>query len=432
MLRTILLGAGVFSALIAILIFSGKLPVGNTAQKATGEVVVWGTIDETQMNTIVQQFNAQAQTYRITYREVPDAQFSKKLTDALADGTGPDLIIAPHQQILANASRIYPFPAASLSQKAFTDLYVDGASLFYTQAGALALPITIDPLVLFYNRRMLSKHGIVNPPQYWDELVTMAPQLTLQNAQRIFVESAISLGAPNTPYSKDILMSTVMQLGQTPVLSQLRADGVYGQKVLANTPVKEGGEVLPLTTAARFFSQFADPSKPTYTWSQYQGNAVDQFLAEKLAMYIGYASEFSTLTSRNPTEEIGMTYLPQTKGYNTFALTGNMYGIAALKTTKNAVTALTVEGQFAGAVIGPQIALAANATPALRQYAANQSISDVIRRSMLVARPWYDSFPTESSNLTASLFIDILSGRLGPTDAVNGFVSRLQDLYTPY
>jgi ABC-type glycerol-3-phosphate transport system substrate-binding protein len=432
MLRTILLGAGVFSALIAILIFSGKLPVGNKKVQATGEVAIWGTIDEGQMNGVVQQFNSEARTYRVTYREIPEAQFSKKLTDALADGTGPDLIIAPHQYILANASRLYPFPSTSLSQDAYSSLYVDGASVFYTLSGALALPITIDPLVLFYNRRSLSKHGIVNPPQYWGELVTMAPQLTLQNSQGMFMESAISLGAPNTPYSKDIVMSAVMQLGQTPVLLQPKGDGTLTESVLANTPVTQGGAVFPLTSVARFFSEFSDPSKPTYTWSQYQGNAVDQFLAEKLAMYIGYASELSTLKSRNPTADIGMTFLPQTKDYKTFALTGNIYGIAALKTTKNPVTALTVESQFAGGTIAPTIAGIVGATPAIRAYATNQNISEVIRKSMLVARPWFDSFPVESANLTASMFSDILSGRVGPSDAAGTFVSRLQDLYTPY
>ncbi len=431
MLRNILLGAGVFAALLSILIFSGKLPIGNKSEQAKGEVQLWGTIDETLMNKIVQEFNPKATSYRVAYKEIPASQFNQILLEALANGTGPDLIIAPHQLILANADRTYPFPVASFSEKVYKDMYVDGASIFFTPQGALALPVSVDPLVLFYNRTLFSKHGLVSPPTYWDELVNMAPKLTLQDNRGQFIESAISLGAPNTPYAKDILMATVEQLGQTPVLKQYGNNGAPLLFMMANTPVTKDGEVFPLATAARFFTQFSDPTKNTYTWSQYGGVAVDQFLAEKMAMYIGYASELPTLRSQNPKADIEMSFLPQTRGYNTFATVGQMYGIATLKTSKNIVTALTVESQFAGTGIAPAIASLYGATPALRAYASAQGVSEVITRSMLVAHPWYDSFSVQSTNLAASMFADIINGRVGPADAAATFVSRLQDLYTP-
>jgi len=431
MLRNILLGLGVFAALFSVLIFSGKLPIGNKSEAAKGEVQLWGTIDEVLMNKVVQEFNPKATTYRVVYREIPQSQFNQVLLESLANGTAPDLIIAPQQIILSNLSRLYPFPISSISEKAYKDMYVDGASLFFTPQGAMALPVSIDPLVLFYNRTLFSKHGIVNPPSHWDELVNMVPLLTITNSQGQFVESAISLGAPNTPYAKEILMATTMQLGQTPVLRQYRNDGALLFSVTANSPTTEGGEVLPFATAVRFFSQFADPTKNSYTWSQYGGNALDQFLAEKLAMYVGFSSELSTIRARNPKADIEMSYLPQTRGYNTFATTGQMYGIATLRTSQNLVTSLTVESQFASAGVSPAIAAILGTVPALRQYATTQGLSEVISRSMLVARPWYDSFPTESMNLTATMFSDILSGRMGPADAAAAFVSRLQDLYTP-
>ena len=104
MLSKILLGIGVFSAFFAILIFSGKIPgIGNKEDAPKGEVVLWGTFPETQMNAVVQQFNPQAKTYRITYREVSEKDFSRALLEALANGTGPDLILAPY---LINIKRV--------------------------------------------------------------------------------------------------------------------------------------------------------------------------------------------------------------------------------------------------------------------------------------------------------------------------------------
>lgn len=430
-LRNILLGLGVFAALFSVLIFSGKLPIGNKDQEAKGEVTLWGTLPETAMNTVIQQFNPKAQEYRVVYTEVSASQFSQRLVEALANGTGPDLIIAPHQLILANSSRLYPFPLASFSEKSYKDMYIDGASLFFTPEGAIALPVSIDPLVLFYNRTLFSKHGVINPPEYWDEVVNSSPQLTVADGRGGFAESAIALGAPNVPYAKDIMMATVNQLGQAAVLRQYRDDGAMLLTVTANMPVVEEGEVYPLATAARFFTQFSDPTKASYTWSQFAPKADDQFVAEKLAMYIGHASELKTLRARNPKADFEMSYLPQTRGYNTFVTGGQMYGIATLRSTKNPVTALTVESQFAGAGVSPAIASLMGAVPALRSYAGTQGIPDVIARSMLIARPWYDSFPVESVNLMGTMFSDIISGRLGPADAAATFVSRLQDLYTP-
>ena len=66
MLRNILLGLGVFAALFSVLIFSGKLPIGNQDEEAKGEVALWGTIDEVLMNKVVQEFNPKATTYRVT------------------------------------------------------------------------------------------------------------------------------------------------------------------------------------------------------------------------------------------------------------------------------------------------------------------------------------------------------------------------------
>jgi ABC-type glycerol-3-phosphate transport system substrate-binding protein len=358
--------------------------------------------------------------------------FGQKLLEALANGTGPDLILAPYQVILSQSSRLFPFPITSLGEKAYKDTYVDGATIFYGPSGAIALPVSIEPMVLFYNRTLFSKHSIINPPQYWDEVSSIVPQLTLQNSKGQFIESGISLGAPDTPYAKDIIMAIVAQLGQSPVLRQFNSMGEPYLQVTANLATTEGGNVFPLVSASRFFVQFADPTQKTYTWNQYSGNAADQFVAEKLAMYIGYSGELNTLRARNPRAEFEMAGFPQTREYNTFATGMRMYGISSLKTSKNLVVALNVEAQFAGGGISPSIAGIVGGVPALRSYAGTPGINTVMARSMLVARGWYDNFFIQSEQYVATMVSDILNNRQGVNDAANSFVSRMQDLYTPY
>ncbi len=432
MLPKILLGVGIFAAVFSVLIFSGKIPgIGPGEVKVTGSVVLWGTIPETQMNQMIQQFNLNAKTYRVDYTEVKEENFEQSLLVALANGTGPDLVMAPYQTLLAQSERIYPFPITSLGEKQFKDMYVDGASVFFGPEGALALPVSIEPMVLFYNRTLFSKHGIVNPPEYWDEVVSNVPKLTILNNNGQFIESGIALGAASTPYAKDILMVIVSQLGQSPVISQPSSNGGVYMNVAANEPVTRGGDVYPLSSALRYFIQFADPTQKTYSWNEYSGNAVDQFLAEKLAMYIGYSGELEVLRARNPRAEIEMTNLPQTRNLNTFATGMKMYGIATLKSSKNLTAAFTTQAQFAGGVVSPQIASMLGAVPALRAYAATPKLPAVIARGMLVARGWQDRFSGYSTTYTSSMISDVLNNRQGVTDAVNSFVARMQDLYTP-
>lgn len=197
MLRKILLGAGIVATVFSVLIFSGKISVGGKDTSAKGTVVLWGTLPETGMNSVVQQFNPKAKDYSVQYVYVPEAQFHQKLLEALANGNGPDLIIGRYQSILAERDRILPFPLANLPEKNFNDTYLDGAKALFGPEGAIGLPISIEPMVLFYNRSLLSKHGIVNPPAYWDEVASIAPQLTVKEGNR-FIETGIALGTPTS------------------------------------------------------------------------------------------------------------------------------------------------------------------------------------------------------------------------------------------
>ncbi len=429
MLRYILLGLGLFATMLSVLIFAHpELLPGHKTQVA-GEVVLWGTLPETDMNTVVQAFNPQAKTYAVRYVYVPEAQFSQKLLEALASGTGPDMIMTPYQMILSQAARIQPFPIANLGEKSFKDTYIDGATVLFSPEGALALPVSIEPMVLFYNRTLFSKHGIINPPSYWDEVTTLTPALTVRQ-NGAFLESAIDLGTPSVPYSKDIIMSIVMQLGQTPVVRVPTQTGTTFLNVEMNDPVTTGSQILPLSTVNRFFTQFGDTGQTTYTWSQNEIPASDKFVAEKLAMYIGYSGELNTLRARNPRGEFEMTTLPQTKGYNTFATGMRMYAIATLKSSKNPVVALTTEAQFSGAGVAPAISGIVGGVPALRSYAATPGLDQTVARSMLVARGWYDSHYKETDQYTATMISDIINYRYGVNDASTLYVSRLRDLYS--
>ena len=431
MFKTIIISAGILAAVLALLMFSGKISLGGGARALSGQIEVWGTLPQEQMDSLITQYNNQAKTYRIVYKFVKEDTFSNALVEALASGVGPDAIIAPYQKILEQAPKIYPFPASSFSEKDYKDTYVNGASIFWTPQGALALPVSLEPLVLFFNRTLLAKHGVVSPPAYWGDINTLAPTLTVSSPQGGFVESAIALGAyGNVPNAKDILSTVVAQLGQEMVIKQVNSEGQSSYTVTANIPVKEGGDVIPLTSVLRYYMEFSDPTKTKYTWNQFMPNAQDQFVAEKLAMYIGYFGEGKTMKERNQKVDFDATYLPQTKDYNTFVTGMRMYGFATLRVAKNPNVALKVESDFGSLNWSGQIASIIGAVPPHKAYVTQQGVPEVLRRSNLVARGWFDIKPQVSSQVFEQMIREVTSGKSDITDAVQSFVSRLQDKYT--
>lgn len=426
MLPKILLGVGIVATIFSVLIFSGKIPLGgNKDQKATGEVFIWGTLPDVDMQPIIQQFNPKVKTYTVRYKYIPEQVFEKTLIEALANGQGPDAILAPHQIILSQSDRMYPFQVA---EKYYRDMFVDGASIFLTTGGVVALPVSIEPMVLFYNRSLFSKHGVINPPATWNEVAAVTPTLTVKQGAQ-FTESAIAFGAPNVSYAKDIIMAMVAQLGQVPVLGAVNADGERYYSVQVNEPIGEKRDVFPLVAVARYFTQFADPGQINYTWSSSQGDPSDQFVGEKLAMYIGYSGEYQKLRVRNPRGDFQMTTFPQTKGYNTFSMGMRMYGIATLKTAKNLKASLAAQVEFSSIGMSSIISNVTGGVPAIRSYAATPTLDPVIAQSMLVARGWYDKFSKESTEYAVTMISDIISYRFGVNDAATLFVGRLRDLY---
>jgi ABC-type glycerol-3-phosphate transport system substrate-binding protein len=297
----ILLGVGVFAAF-------GGLGSGN----AVGPVTIWGTVDGGVMQ---QMINTMRQSDR-TFVEKSPINYEAELINAMAAGQGPDLLLLEQSSLQVFSDKIITIPYSEISQGTFINSYIDEGQLFLTSQGILALPFSIDPLVMYWNRDLFSSAGFAGAPQYWNDFLTFAPKVSSLSGLTPIKKSAVALGQwENIPNAKEILSTLFLQSGDRIVVRlPAQAGGTEGalQVVLGTRP--EGATTDPASSALRFYTEFANPNKTTYSWNRSLPSSPQMFAAGDLAVYFGFASEYASFGMRNPNLRYAVAPMPQIEG----------------------------------------------------------------------------------------------------------------------
>src|SRR3989338_1760425 len=277
-------------AIFGVLVFSGAIPIGNKNQAGgLGTVVLWGTVKSGAMSSLLEDFNNANPTFIVKYEEKFPDTFDQDLLEAIASGTGPDMFFLPDNLTSRYSNKIVTIPFASYSLATFKNTFASAGEVFSSSKGILAFPISIDPLVMYYNRSMLDANAVIFPPAFWDEFTNLVPFITKKDDSNKIIKSAAALGHfSNIAHAKDIISAFFMQAGN-PIVSE--KDGAFSS-IFSSFYFQ-----YYLSSVLKFYTDFADPSKNIYSWNRSMPNSVDAFSAENLAFYFGHASELATLRS---------------------------------------------------------------------------------------------------------------------------------------
>ncbi|NCO62046.1 hypothetical protein GW879_01155, partial [Candidatus Kaiserbacteria bacterium] len=172
--------------------------------------------------------------------------------------------------------------------------------------GIYAFPAVIDPLVMYWNRDMLGTYNFINPPASWETIVNeTVPTLVKRDFDRTIVRSPLAFGEYRNVTNGFAVISMLLLQGG----SDLVTEGDNEYKLNLNQAKSGKGE--PFTTAVNFYTNFAIPSNPLYSWNRAQHNDQLQFLSEDLVLYFGKGSEAKGLSFQNPNLNFGMAEVPQ-------------------------------------------------------------------------------------------------------------------------
>ena len=404
------------AAVVGILIFSGVIPGFKKQSVGTaGTVVVWGTAnDATLVRSFADLSKKNEDKFLLVYVRKDAATFETELTEALASGKGPDVIIAPHELILRQRDRLYPFPAEYYPKRNFYDIFTDGARLFEAGEAYYALPVGVDPLVFYYNKDIYNTNGLSLPPKTWEEFVRNQPKLTILDDNNNLLQSAAALGTFfNVNHAKDIFSLLLLQAGN-PIVAL--SNGIVKQTLADNL----GYAVMPAQAALEFFVQFADPAKSTYSWHRSWPQSRDSFLAGKLANYFGPASEYAYLKNKNPHLNFDVAEVPQQnlQKRQTF---GRFYGLAILKSSPRLSAVLPAVYSLSASGETENIATALSLQPVKRNLLSAGSANpytQVFFEAAMVSRAWLDFNSSASQGLFGEMIDNYSSGRLRAEQAI--------------
>lgn len=304
---------------------------------------VWDSSDDFQ--EIINKYHSIHPNVTINYKKLRYEEYKQKLLEGFALDRGPDIfsihntwtreyqsknLIGP---IPAKITLAYPYIKGNLKkemginlkntaiitpqiiEKNFLDVVYDDVVIkTKDKKGAnvekiYGLPLSVDTLVMFYNKDLLNNAGISAPPKYWDkDFQQNVKKLTKQDNKGQILQSGVALGgSDNIERYSDILSLLMMQNGT----KMMNDKGQVQFNVKPNRDLKSA--TVPGYDALRFYTDFSNPAKEVYSWNSTMENSLELFTQNKLAIMFGYSYMIPQIKALAPKLNFGIANIPQIK-----------------------------------------------------------------------------------------------------------------------
>ena len=374
------------------------------------------------MAPLLEKFNQANPSFVLKYEEKDKDTFNQDLLEAIASKRGPDMFLLTQDFAYNYTNKIVPIPYKTLSLADFRNTFASAGEVFLSNNGILAIPLVIDPILLYYNRSMLDAAGITNPPSTWEDFITDTGKLTIKDEQGKILKSGAGLGHyTNVVHAKDILAMLFMQTGNKIVST---ASGLSPTSVLGDTV----NGVDP-ATVLQFYSDFANPLKQSYAWNKSFPDSRSAFASEDLAFYFGYASELGSLINQNPNQNFSVAMVPQIRGANFKLTSARVTGVAISSFSQNLNTAYIAAMNMASQDFAVGLAQALSIAPAKRGLLSQKQTDaflPVVYSSALVAQSWLDPSASNTESIFRGMIEGVVTNTKTPREAVQDADTRLQ------
>lgn len=401
---------------------------GGSVQSITLEF--WGVFDDrSAFDKVITDFKIQNPGIKVLYRQFSYEEYERSLIDALAAGTGPDIVMIHNTWLPKHGDKLLALPAKipGLKQPLLTIQdykanFVDVAfNDFVFNNQIYALPLYVDTLAIFYNKDILNSAGISRPPQDWEEFNSDVEAITRLDGSGQIIQSGAAIGtARNINRSTDLLSALMIQTG----VRMTDADNIGASFAGSVNGVQVGQSAL------KYYTDFANPSVRTYTWNDVQHYSVDAFTEGKTAMMFNYSHKAGDLKNKASRLNFGVAPMPQVSSTDVKNY-ANYLGIGITASSKNPNEAWKFVAYLASKE-GAQSYLSVTLRPSARRDLIELQRNDldlgVFAIQALSARSWYQIDNTAIETIFADMIDDVNFGRMSVKDSLENAESRVNVL----
>jgi len=287
-----------FIFLIAFLVLKFVFPRVQKPKEIT--LTYWGLWEpEPVMNGIIAEWEKDHPQIKVKYLQQSHREYRERLQSALAREEGPDIFRFHLTWVPMLKNELEPMPPSVMSSSVYEQtFYPVVAENLRAGTSYLGIPLMVDVLALFYNEDIFLAAG-KSPPTTWEELRTVANELTVKDETGKIQTAGVALGAPvNVDHWSDILGLMMLQNG---------AD-------LTNPAAcsKQAEEEICLgADALTYFTIFKNVDR---VWDETLPSSTQAFAAGKLAMYFGPSWRVFDIKALNPKLNFKIIPVPQLPG----------------------------------------------------------------------------------------------------------------------
>ncbi len=425
--KTLLIALGV---LVVALIAAGIvfLVVKKPKQQAAAHInlTYWGVYDSKEvMQPIIDKYQKLHSNVTITYEQKKFDSYYDNVTDAFASGSGPDIFEVQNSMMAKFQPLMQPLPD---NESTIIDKYYDVVAKDAVMDNKVyGLPYSVDSLALFYNKRLLNKAGITNPPRTWDEFDVAVEKLTKLDAAGHFIQSGAALGGSSATINRatDLVSLFMLQQG-TPITDQSKNSVVWDE-----TTTSPSGQTVdrPGQRGLDMYLRYSSATQPVYTWNESQDYSFDLFAEEKTAMILSYAYQLPIIRGNNPKMQLGIAPVPQPKDANQKITLASYWLETVAAESKNAATAWDFV-KFATNTENDKLYSTETNKPASRRDLITEGLNDpdlsTFTDQNLYAESWYQYDGKKVEDILDTMVKNLLKGVVTGEDAFDKATSDIQ------
>ncbi len=391
----------------------------QAGQSGTSSIIIWSDVDAPELWSYLEEerpdWVGQVEVIEYDSDTFIDSLYRNLSSQSIQT---PDLIItdSANQYALGDRTQLLSFETLPIAQ--FQEVYISGAfDLHYRDQGFTAIPLFVDPLILYSNQRLLNSFGIAQPPQYWDQVSNITNQYAKRRGAAID-QVIIPLGlADNVVEAESIFSAMLGQVGVKPI-------GYESGRLRANATGPESVQVLT------YYTDFANTNSGVYNWNANFTNSRDTFVAEESLFYFDLASRSNEVQQLNPNMAIEYSELPQIRDSikYTDAKIISAFMPAQSSDIAKSITYLNEISTDENVI---ELANDVGLSSAKRnQVDTNRQdqLQRVANRSALYAGSWLRLDPAETKAFFADLIVNVLYRGEGVSTSLSNYTQDLQGL----